>query len=94
VKIRWTTPAVEQLERIFDFIAADSPTAADRTIRRIRESIRRTAQMPFSGRVGRVSGTREIPVPRTPYLVAYRVVDNSIHVLAVFHGAESWPSSL
>jgi plasmid stabilization system protein ParE len=50
--------------------------------------------MPYAGRVGRVAGTREIIVPGTSYLVAYRVLDDMIHVLAVLHGARRWPESL
>ena len=87
MKVRWTTPAAEQLRNIFEFISTDNPPAANRTIRKIRQAIQNTARMPHSGRIGRVDGTREITVPGTSYLVAYRIVDQSIHVLAVFHGA-------
>jgi toxin ParE1/3/4 len=93
VKIRWTMPAANHLANIFDRIADDEPAAAERTIRRIHEVIRRTAGMPYSGRTGRVAGTREIAVSGTPYLVAYRIVDKTIHVLAVLHGAQDWPEN-
>jgi plasmid stabilization system protein ParE len=49
--------------------------------------------MPYAGRIGRVAGTREIPVPGTPYLVAYRIVERMIHVLAILHGAQKWPEA-
>ena len=93
MKVRWTIPAVEQLQGIFNFIAADSPEAAARTVRRIRNAILQTARMPGIGRTGRIPGTREIVVPGTSYLVAYRLVDNMLHVLAVLHGAREWPES-
>jgi addiction module RelE/StbE family toxin len=86
-------PAVDQLESIFDFIAEENPAAAERTIRRIRQAILRTARMPNSGRIGRVAGTREITVSGTRYVVAYRVLEKMIQVLAVFHGAQKWPKS-
>jgi toxin ParE1/3/4 len=50
--------------------------------------------MPYSGRIGRVEGTREITVSGTSYLVAYRIVERSIHVLAIIHGTQQWPKSL
>jgi len=84
-------PAADQLRNIFDFISADNPAAAYRTVRRIRQAIQNIARMPCSGRIGRVDGTREIAVPGTSYLVAYRVLEKSIRVLAVFHGARLWP---
>jgi len=93
VKVRWTLPAANQLRSIFDYIAEDNPAAAERTVKRIREAIQRTVRMPLTGRVGRVAGTREIPVPGSAYLVAYRIVEQTIHVLAVFHGAQRWPES-
>jgi toxin ParE1/3/4 len=80
-------PAANELRSIFDFIAADNSEAAYRTVRRIREAILRTARMPYSGRIGRVAGTREITVSGTPYLVAYKILENMIHVLAILHGA-------
>jgi toxin ParE1/3/4 len=87
-------PAANQLRSIFDYIATDNPAAASRTVRRIREVILRTATMPYAGRVGRVSGTREANVPGTPYLFAYGIIDkNMIHVLAIFHGVQDWPES-
>jgi hypothetical protein len=35
----------------------------------------------------------EIVVPATSYLVAYRIVENALHVLAILHGAQDWPES-
>ncbi len=93
MKVRWTLPAVDQLRNIFDYIAADNPQAALRTVGRIRNAIRQTARMPNVGRTGRVGGTREVFVPGTSYLVAYRVLENTIHVLAILHGAQNWPES-
>ncbi len=93
VKLRWTLPAVEQLHEIFEYIADDNPEAALRTVERIRLSIRQVSRMPYAGRRGRVGGTREVIVPGTSYVVAYRVLDDAIHVLAVLHGARQWPES-
>jgi addiction module RelE/StbE family toxin len=87
-------PAANQLQSIFEYIAANNRTAAYRTVRRIREAILLTARMPYSSRIGRVEGTREITISGTSYLVAYRIVENMIHVLAILHGAQEWPDSL
>jgi toxin ParE1/3/4 len=93
VKLRWTLPAIDQLREVFDYIAADNPAAALRAVERIRNAIRQTARLPYAGRIGRVAGTREIVVPGTSYIVAYRVRANAVHVLAVLHGARQWPES-
>lgn len=93
MNIRWTLPAANQLRNIFDYIANDNPGAAARTVQRIRKAIHQVARMPHAARIGRVAGTREITVPGTSYLVAYSVVENMIHVLAILHGAQDWPGS-
>ena len=43
------------------------------------------------GRPGRVPKTRELVVSGTPYLVIYRVKNDRLEVLRVFHGARQWP---
>jgi toxin ParE1/3/4 len=93
VKVRWTLPAANQLRNIFEYIADDNPGAAARTVHRIRKAILQVARMPNAARVGRVAGTREIIVPGTSFLVAFKVVENMIHVLAILHGEQDWPGS-
>jgi toxin ParE1/3/4 len=46
------------------------------------------------GRTGRVPGTFEFVVPRTAYIIAYTLSDDShtLHVLRVIHAARHWPS--
>lgn len=93
MKIRWTLPAANQLQKIFEYIAAGNPAAATRVVRRIRNSIHQTARLPNAGRIGRVAGTREVVVPGTSYVVAYRILEDMIQVLAILHGAQEWPES-
>ena len=93
MRVRWTVPAANQLQQIFEYIAAGNPDAAARVVRRIRNSIHQVARMPNAGRTRRVAGTREAVVPGTSYLVAYRILEDMIHVLAILHGAQEWPES-
>jgi toxin ParE1/3/4 len=46
---------------------------------------------PAIGRPGRVPGTRELVVPRTPFIVPYRLQRNTLQILRIFHGARRWP---
>ena len=45
------------------------------------------------GRLGRVPGTRELEIPRTPFIVPYKLEGEVIQVLRVFHGVRRWPTS-
>jgi toxin ParE1/3/4 len=43
------------------------------------------------GRPGRIDGTRELVIPRTPYVAAYLVDADTVRILRVLHGAQMWP---
>jgi toxin ParE1/3/4 len=49
---------------------------------------------PDRGRPGRISRTRELVIPATPFVVAYRVGNGHVDVLAIMHGARLWPGAL
>lgn len=91
MRIRWTLPALRDLEAIGDFIAKDNPAAAVQSVTHILDLTEALADHPHMGRAGRVPGTRELVITDTPFIVPYRVRDASIEVLAVFHGARRWP---
>ena len=82
------------LEEIADYIASDSPRAAGRMARHIVSSVARLGTHPHLGKPGRVPGTRELVIARSPYIAAYRIKDGRIEVLAVRHGARDWPKQL
>jgi toxin ParE1/3/4 len=52
------------------------------------------AKNPEMGRPGRVPGTRELVVPKTPFIVPYRLVGNTVQILRIFHSARRWPEVL
>lgn len=94
-RIVWSHQAIDDLAAIRAFISRDDPTAAQRVALHIVETIETTlAGNPHIGRPGRVPGTRELVVSKTPFVVPYRVKDKTIHVLRIYHGARRWPEVL
>jgi toxin ParE1/3/4 len=92
VKLRWSPEAIDDLAALRAYIAADDPTAAQRMVSRIIEVAELLlADYPHAGRSGRVPGTRELVVPRTPHILPYRVRDGAVDILRVYHGARKWP---
>jgi addiction module RelE/StbE family toxin len=83
-----------RLEDIKERIAAENPAAASRMIERIRAAVARLAETPAAGRPGRVAGTRELVIPRTPYIVPYRVKGGVVQIITILHGAQRWPGQL
>lgn len=92
--IEWTKQAVRQLDQAYDYIAlSNSKSIAEQVISQIIKSVERLATFPMSGRPGRVSGTRELVIPDTPFVVAYTRQKNQIVILAIYHGAQQWPDA-
>ncbi|WP_334516621.1 type II toxin-antitoxin system RelE/ParE family toxin [Bradyrhizobium sp. AZCC 1693] len=79
---------------IAGYIAQNDPAAAQRVALHIVHNVETLLpNSPEMGRPGRVPGTREFVIPRTPYIVPYRLVGNTIQVLRVFHSARRWPEA-
>lgn len=83
--------AYADLERIYAWIAQDSPRNAISVVRRIDVAIEdKLAFFPYMGRRGKASDTREWVVHGLPYIIVYRVDEESdeLTVLAILHGAQ------
>jgi len=91
VRVNWLREARANLDAEAEYISQDSPAAAGRMVEAIESAVARLARHPAMGRPGRVLGTRELVVPGTPYVIPYRVHDNTVEVIRVFHGARRWP---
>ena len=43
------------------------------------------------GRPGRLRGTRELVISRTPFIAIYRVKGRRIEVIRLLHSSQQWP---
>lgn len=89
--IKWLDDAKYDLQALYRYITQENPAAANRVANRILDAVNLLLEQPEIGRQGRVSHTRELIVSGTPYLIPYRVKNNVIEILRVFHGAMQWP---
>ncbi len=89
--VRWMPIAKEHLAAAHQFLSEQSPQAADEIIDLILSTVEALSRHPRLGRQRRVEGTRELVVAGTPFIVAYRIRRDQVHVLAVLHGAQRWP---
>lgn len=85
MQVLWLKTALKNLEAELDYIAQENPQAAMLVSNRILESVDLLSHQPQLGKPGRVAGTRELLVPNTRYVIPYRLKQNRIEILRVFH---------
>jgi addiction module RelE/StbE family toxin len=91
MKLVWSAFALADRDDIFTYLEARNPSAAVRIDELIDTTLRQIARFPESGRSGRMVGTRELVIPRTPYIAVYTVSPERIRILRLLHGAQRWP---
>jgi len=60
-------------------------------MRRLYETIQSLKGYPHRGRPGREEGTREILFPPLPYVAVYRLKEQTVEVLRIYHTAQDRP---
>lgn len=93
MNVIWSASAVRHLSETIEFIQAKSIKGSATVRRRILNIVMRVGQMPYSGRVGRIDGTREAVVPGVPYIVVYQVSSDAVEIVGIWHTARLWPES-
>ena len=91
MSIRWLTQAQRNRLEQLDYIAQDKPLAAIGQDEQIERQINMLLAHPKMGRPGRVTGTRELVISGTPFVVSYRLQEQSIEVLRLLHSAQQGP---
>ena len=86
-----TPAAADDLQTISDYLKEHHPRYRDPTMRRLHGDIRALKQWPGRGRPGREEGTREVLFPPTPYVAVYRLKEQTIEVVRIYHAAQDRP---
>ena len=88
-EINWTEEAQSWLKDIYDYIAADNPEAAARTVDGIYERSQLLKQHPETGYKYETQSNRPVRILLYGhYRITYIIkMDGNIDILGVFHGA-------
>jgi toxin ParE1/3/4 len=89
MRIRWTPAAAADLQSISDYLQEHHPRYRDATVRKLYADIRDLKHWPGRGRPGREEGTREILFQPAPYVAVYRVKEQTIEVMRIYHTAQN-----
>jgi toxin ParE1/3/4 len=90
MEVLWLEGALADLNEIVEYVAERNPAAAPKVAAALHHAAARLGTHPRVGRRGRVAGTRELVVPRLPFVIAYRTKPDRIEVVRVIHGRRNW----
>lgn len=93
MRLRYTLPALADLDEILDYIVAHSPQGARNVHERIHAVVELLLRHPYLGTPTQDPTVRRITTPPYPYLIFYEVLGDELIVHAVRHGARA-PSTM
>jgi toxin ParE1/3/4 len=93
VKLRYTIPALADLNAVLDYIAAHSPQGARRVRTRIHAIINLLLQHPHIGTRTDDPTIRRMTTSPYPYLIFYEATEAEIIIHAIRHAARD-PSGM
>jgi addiction module RelE/StbE family toxin len=93
VKVVWLEQAFADLQAVRAYVSAHNPAAARKVASRIRKTVPHLTAHPHLGRPTDVQDIREMTVAGLPDLLAYRVREDRIEILRVFHTSQQRPES-
>ncbi len=91
IEVRWSDPALEDLESIRDYIAKDSPFYARRFIEQIFDHTEKLTAFPEMGRTVPESEDRDDirELVYQGYRILYLLTSNQTEVITVVHGSRN-----
>jgi toxin ParE1/3/4 len=93
--IIWSASALCDILNVEDYIVQYNPAASLALTEKLVLTIETMlTDHPAIGRSGRAHETRELVIPDTPYIAAYRIKASNVEILRVLHGAREWPKGV
>ncbi|MEQ9878680.1 type II toxin-antitoxin system RelE/ParE family toxin [Pectobacterium aroidearum] len=94
MEIKWLRKAAANLEAEYLYIVQDHPQVASQFVDEVQQLTELLPQQPAMGRPSLVLGTCELVLTQYHYIIPYRVKDNMIQILRVFHTHRRLPTKL
>jgi toxin ParE1/3/4 len=89
----WSPESIHDLISLRAHIAEHDPAAAKRVALHVIYCVEHLlSENPQLGNPGRVPATRELVIPKTPYIV--RIRRTTIEIARVYHSSRRWPERL
>ena len=90
MEVRWSIPAADDLEHIFNKLANDNPRAARKVAQAIYDGCAALKDFPQRGRPSSIKGRRELVFSSLPYIAVYQIREHAVEISRIYHGAQDW----
>lgn len=85
MEIKFALRAIEDVDEIYEYLAKADECVAQSVLLHIEKTIDNLRDFPEVGKNSIVARTREMVVPKLPYIIIYEVADDVIFVLTIFN---------
>jgi len=85
VEALWTKRALTNLNAELEYYGQINPKLAKDLAEVVKNSIEKLMFMPGVGRAGKLLGSKEFILDKYPFIIAYRVRENILEILAFIH---------
>ena len=92
MRVKWLRNVAQHLEDAYDYLEKDNPEVAQAFMQDVYRLVNLLPAQPAMGLAGRVVGTREQIIQDYPFIIPYRVKQDEIHILRIFHTRLRLPS--
>ncbi|WP_322057693.1 type II toxin-antitoxin system RelE/ParE family toxin [Paraburkholderia sp. J63] len=89
----WNQHALDDRDANLEYVGRGSPAAAIQLDDEVEQQVDTLINYLMIGRIGRVPGTRELVILRTPYIAVYQIDEQQqcIEVLRILTNWQQWP---
>ena len=91
MKIVLTPTANQDIEHIYNYIAKNNTTStAKKILNSIENMIDHLEKFSELGKIGRIRNTRELTIPKLPFIIVYKIYKTHIAIVSIMHTSKKW----
>jgi len=85
LSIKWTPPARQDILEAAKHALEEDPAKAAKLAATIFKAVEQLALFPGSAPPGRIEGTRQLNLPKLPFVIVYKIGFTELHILRILH---------
>ncbi len=91
MKIVLTPTANQDIDHIYNYIAKNNTiSTAKKILNSIENMIDHLEKFSELGKIGRIRNTRELTIPKLPFIIVYKIYKTHIAIVSIMHTSKKW----